>query len=207
VKGDESSPRTVYLGDSEGRPPHWGGAPRAAHVLGQPLLATGERAWLVRIDPPLPRHDRPLQEAILMARYVGDRLEGIGDGSIIVNVLGPAEGIDLRRQAFGNGELVVEFWADAAESVEALPLPFDDVAFWADTLARIQRFIDRPVTAASRTGTTMRLVDWTSSWRTFAGTMPPRRASVPGRSRGSTTPLTSTPSPVGSGRGGRRCLP
>ncbi len=66
-----------------------------------------------------------------------------GDGSIIVNVLGPAAGIDLHRPAFGDGELVVEFWADAAESVEALPLPIDEAAFWADTLARIQRFIEQ----------------------------------------------------------------
>ena len=139
----DPSAATIYLGDSDGSPPHWGGAPRAARVIGRPRLPNGDRGWLVSVDPPLPRRGQPLDRAILMARYVGERLDRIGDGWIIVNVLGPAAGIDLHQPAYRDRELVVEFWAEAAETVEALPAPIDEARFWADTLARIRRFIDQ----------------------------------------------------------------
>lgn len=132
----------LWLGDSEGRPPHWGGAPRRAVVLGRPTLATGRTAYFVRIEPPIARRDgRPLSEAIVMPRYPGSDLVG-ESGAIVVNVLGPAPGVDIRAPRFSDGQLVIEFWADAATTIEALPEPIDEAAFWAETLERIQRFIE-----------------------------------------------------------------
>lgn len=134
---------TIWLGDSEGSPPHWGGAPRPAVVRGRSTLASGATGLLVSIDPPLPRSDGPpLAEAILMTRYDGDRLDALGDRPVIVNVLRPAEGVDIRKPAFEAGELVIQFWADAAASREALPEPIDVAAFWQETLERIRRFIE-----------------------------------------------------------------
>ena len=77
-----------------------------------------------------------------MARYPGRDFDNLDAGSIVVNVLGPASGVDITKQDFGDGELVIEFWADAAASPEALPQPIDEAAFWAKTLARIRRFIE-----------------------------------------------------------------
>jgi hypothetical protein len=133
----------LWLGDSEGRPPHWGGQPRRAFVLGTPELATGQTAHLVRIEPPLPRRTgEPLEEAIVMPRYPGHGLDELVSGPIVVNVLGPAPGVDLHKPQFADRELVIEFWADAAASPEALPKPIDEAAFWAESLGRIRRFIE-----------------------------------------------------------------
>lgn len=133
----------LWLGESEGRPPHWGGEPRHAQVLGRPTLATGSRAALVRLEPPLPRvRGHQMAEAIVMARYPGDDLDALENTSIVVNVLGPAEGIDLHQDRFEDGDLVVEHWADAAAAPDALPKPIDEAQFWGATLARIQRFVE-----------------------------------------------------------------
>jgi hypothetical protein len=133
-----------FLGHSEGSPPHWGGEPRKAYVLDHPTLATGARAYLVRLDPPIPGViGPPLEEAVVMERYPGRTLDDLGDDSITVNVLRPAEGIEIRKTAFEEGDLTIEYWADAAASIETLPKPIDEAAFWGETLARIQRFIDQ----------------------------------------------------------------
>lgn len=133
----------IWLGDSEGRPPHWGGEPRVAEVQGHARLPSGADVLLVRVEPPLPRSDGPpLDMAILMARYEGESLEAVGDRAIVVNVLRPAAGADIRKAAFEDGELVIQFWADAAASPDALPKPIDEAALWQTTLARIRRFIE-----------------------------------------------------------------
>lgn len=133
----------IWLGDSEGRPPHWGGQPRRAFIMATPELATGKSAYLVRVEPPLPQAGREsLAEAILMARYPGPGLDELGTRSIIVNVLAPAPGVDIRKPRFADGELRIAYWADAAMSLEALPKPIDEAAFWAETLGRIRRFIE-----------------------------------------------------------------
>ena len=141
--GDRAGQADFWLGDSEGRPPHWGGEPRRAYVLAHPTLATGARAYLVRLDPPLPTVEGlPLEEAVLMARYPGKSLDQLGEGSIIVNVLRAADGIDIHKPAFEDRDLRISHWADAAASPELLPQPIDEAAFWQRTLARIQRFIE-----------------------------------------------------------------
>jgi hypothetical protein len=133
-----------YLGDSEGLPPHWGGTPRRAFVVGRPTLATGSPAVLVRLDPPLPGVEGPpLEEAIVMPRFAGRTIDQLGDGSIVVNVLRAAGDVDIHKRTFEDGDLVVEYWADAAASIDALPQPIDEAAYWARTLARIRRFIDQ----------------------------------------------------------------
>jgi hypothetical protein len=133
-----------WLGDSEGRPPHWGGEPRIAHVLSRSRLVSGAEGTLVRIDPPLPRSDGPpLHEAILTPHAEGDDLGRLDERSIVVNVLRPAEGVDVRSLSFAEGELVIQFWADAAASPEALPKPIDEAAFWGETLGRIRHFVEQ----------------------------------------------------------------
>ena len=139
----EAERPAIWLGDSEGRPPHWGGRPRRAVAIGRPTLATGLRAFLVHIEPPLPRASgSPLATAVLTPRYAGPGIEDLGDESITVHVLGPAPGVDITKAEFGTGDLVIEFWADAAASHDALPQPIDEAAFWAATLQRIRRFIE-----------------------------------------------------------------
>jgi hypothetical protein len=133
----------LWLGDSEGRPPHWGGRPRRVLVLATTQLATGRMAHRVKIEPPLARRiGEPLGEAILMPRYSDAVLDDVASGPIVVNVLGPAPGVDIHKGQFADGELVIEFWADAAASAEALPKPIDEAAFWGETLARIRRFME-----------------------------------------------------------------
>jgi hypothetical protein len=133
----------LWLGDSEGSPPHWGGEPRLADVVGRVRLPSGAVGTLVRIDPPLPRSDGPpLGEVILMPHAQGDDLERLGERSMGVNVLRPITGVDIRKPSFATGELVIQFWADAAASIDALPKPIDEPAYWARTLARISRFIE-----------------------------------------------------------------
>jgi len=138
-------PSTIWLGDSEARPPHWGGSAREASVRGRIRLASGAAGVLVRIEPPLPPQvDRPpLADAILMARYKEDSLDTLADSPMFVNVLGPRPGVDITKALFADGELEVRFWADAATSPEALPQPIDDVEFWRQTLARVRRYIER----------------------------------------------------------------
>ena len=77
-----------------------------------------------------------------MARYAGDRLDALGDTSIVVHVLGAKPGVDIAKESFEDGELEVRFWADAAATREALPKPIDDAAFWQETLGRIRQFIE-----------------------------------------------------------------
>ena len=133
----------IWLGDSEGSPPHWGGEPRLADVVGHARLASGAVGTVVRIDSPLPRSDGPpLGEAILIPHAQGDDLERLGEGSMAVNVLRPVAGVDIRNPSFDVAELVVQFWADAAATREALPKPLDRAAAWQETLARIKRFIE-----------------------------------------------------------------
>lgn len=134
----------LWLGDSEGSPPHWGGEPRVADVVGSARLPSGAVGTVVRIDPPLPRSDGPpLDEAILMPHAQGDDLERLGERSMVVNVLRPIAGVDIRGPSFADGELVIQFWADAAATREALPKPLDRAAFWQETLTRIRRFIEQ----------------------------------------------------------------
>ena len=133
-----------YLGDSEGEPAHWGGEPRQAFVIGHPALATGAVVDLVRVDAPIPRSNgAPLDELIVMARYTDDRLDRLGPKAIIVNLLVPIDGVDIHKAAFVEGDLTIGFWADAAATPDLLPKPLDHAAFWAKTLARIGRFIER----------------------------------------------------------------
>ena len=132
-----------YLGDSEGEPAHWGGEPRKAYVIGRPALATGEVVDLVRVDPPIPRSSgAPLDEVIVMSRYPGSSLDRLGDGAIIVNLIIPVDGADIHKPAFADGELTIQFWADAASSADRLPSPIDYVVFWQRTVARIRRFVE-----------------------------------------------------------------
>jgi hypothetical protein len=134
----------LWLGDSEGSPPNWGGEPRVADIVGIARLPSGAPGTVVRIDPPLPRSDGPpLDEAILMPHAQGDDLERLGEGSMVVNVLRPVDGVDISRPSFADGELVIQFWADAATTREGLPKPLDEAAFWQETLARIRRFIEQ----------------------------------------------------------------
>lgn len=140
---NEADRPAIWLGHSEGSPPHWGGRPRRTVAIGRPKLPNGSRAFLIRIEPPLPRASGPpLETAVITPRYPGPGIEDLGDESIIVHVLGPAPGIDITKAEFGTGELVIESWADAAASIEALPQPIDEAAFWAETLQRIRRFIE-----------------------------------------------------------------
>ena len=136
--------RDYYLGDSEGEPAHWGGEPRKAFVIGHPTLATGAVVDLVRVDAPIPRSNgAPLHELIVMARSSDDHLEAMADAAIVVNLIIPIDGIDIHRPAFADGELRIQYWADAARTPELLPKPLDRAAFWAKTLSRIRRFIER----------------------------------------------------------------
>ena len=77
-----------------------------------------------------------------MSRYPGYSLDAMGDHAIVVNLIIPVEGVDIHKAAFADGELRIQFWADAAASVDRLPKPLDVPAFWATTLARIRRFIE-----------------------------------------------------------------
>jgi hypothetical protein len=132
-----------YLGDSEGEPAHWGGKPRKAFVIGHPTLATGAVVDLVRVDAPIPRSSgAPLDQLLVMSRYPGYRLDRLQDDAIIVNLLVPIDGVDIHKAAFAEGDLTIQFWADAAATLDLLPKPLDRAAFWAETLARIGRFIE-----------------------------------------------------------------
>jgi len=132
-----------WLGENESSVGNWGGPPRRAVVVGRPTLATGESVVLVHVEPPLPRAGKPpIDDVIVMARYVGESLDRIGEMPVTVNIMGPAPGVDLRKTAFDDGDLVIAFWAEAAASPEMLPKPVDEPAFWAETLARIRRFIE-----------------------------------------------------------------
>jgi hypothetical protein len=132
-----------YLGHSEGTLAHWGGEPRKVFVIGHPKLATGEVVDLVRVDPAIPRSNgAPLDELIVMSRYPGYSLDRLGDGAIIVNLIIPIDGVDIRKAAFVDGDLTIQFWADAAASPELLPKPIDVPASWALTLTRICGFIE-----------------------------------------------------------------
>jgi hypothetical protein len=132
-----------YLGDCESTPAHWDGEPRKAFVIGHPSLPTGSVVDLARVEPPLPRSNgAPIEEVIVMSRYPGHSLDPIGDEPIIVNLIVPVEGVDIHKAAFAEGELRIQFWADAAATLELLPRPIDEAAFWQKTLARIRRFIE-----------------------------------------------------------------
>jgi hypothetical protein len=132
-----------HLGDSEGEPAHWGGKPRKAFVIGHPTLATGAVVDLVRVDAPIPRSSgAPLDQLLVMSRYPGYRLDRLQDDAIIVNLLVPIDGVDIHKAAFAEGDLTIQFWADAAATLDLLPKPLDRAAFWAETLARIGRFIE-----------------------------------------------------------------
>lgn len=133
----------IFLGDSEGDPPHWGGAPRRGYILGHPALTHGTAASLMRVDPAIPDVDGlMLDEVIVTARYAGESVDRIGAGAIIVHLLRPMPGVDIHKAAFVDGDLVIQFWADAATSLEALPKPIDRAALWQQTLERIDRFIE-----------------------------------------------------------------
>jgi hypothetical protein len=77
-----------------------------------------------------------------MSRYPGYRLDRLQDDAIIVSLLVPVEGVDIHKAAFAEGDLTIQFWADAAATLDLLPKPLDRAAFWAETLARIGRFIE-----------------------------------------------------------------
>jgi hypothetical protein len=132
-----------YLGDSEGEPPHWGGEPRKAFVIGHPALATGQVVDLIRVDAPIPRSNgAPLDELIVMPRYPGFGFDRLREEAIVVNLLTPVAGVDIHNAAFVEGDLRIQFWADAASSADRLPKPIDYAEFWQRTLARIRRFIE-----------------------------------------------------------------
>jgi hypothetical protein len=132
-----------YLGDSEGEPAHWGGHPRKAFVIGHPTLATGQAVHLVRVVAPIPRSNgAALDELIVMPRYPGFGFDRLGGEPIVVNLLIPVEGVDVHKKAFVEGDLRIQFWAEAATTLELLPKPIDEAALWAQTLGRIGRFIE-----------------------------------------------------------------
>ena len=136
--------RAYYLGDSEGGPAHWGGHPRKALVIGHPTLATGQLVDLVRVDAPIPRSNgAALGELIVMPRYPGFGFDRLRGEAIVVNLLIPVDGVDIHKKVFVEGDLRIQFWADAAATLELLPKPLDRAVFWAETLARISRFIER----------------------------------------------------------------
>ncbi len=134
-----------FLGDSESSPPHWGGEPRRCYVRGRPVLATGKRAWLVRVEPPLPSISSrlPVDQVVLAEHFAGDDLASLSSGWLLVNVCRPASETDLNRPRFGEGDLVIEYWGEVARSREALPEPIDYAVEWQRTLRRIKRFIDQ----------------------------------------------------------------
>ncbi|HEX5013489.1 MAG TPA: hypothetical protein VFV72_04945 [Candidatus Limnocylindrales bacterium] len=133
----------IWLGDSEGTPPHWGGVPRTAEVLGRRRLPAGAGGILVRLEPPLPRtNGEPLSVAILMGRSSSDRFDALSERPIVVNVLAPAAGVDIAKNEFADGELIIQYCPDAAATPDVLPKPIDEAAFWAETLNRIREYIE-----------------------------------------------------------------
>lgn len=135
--------KTVWIGVPEGNPPHWGGSPRRCLVTGTAELATGKECWWVQIRPPLPAvgNAEGLAEAVLAVRYADDEIADIDTHPVpvrvcrVINQPGPSG-------RFGDGDLVIDFWADAASSREALPTGPDHAAYWRQTLARIRRFVE-----------------------------------------------------------------
>lgn len=131
-----------YLGDDEGDPPNWGGQPRECFVLGRPRLASGRRAWLVRVDPPLPGlKGGTLEEVVLGERSLTDDIGQLEHGWIQVNVGAAADPRVLRQETFQPHDLRIAYWALVVRSPEDLPKPIDDQARWRRDLARIRRFV------------------------------------------------------------------
>lgn len=131
-----------YLGDSEGSPPNWGGHIRSCWISGRPQLATGRRAWRVRVEPPLGdlRGGR-LSEVVLTEHAAGDDLARPAHGWVQVNVCAAAPGVDIRQERFGDRQLRILYWAEAARDPAELPEAPDYRAEWRRTLARIKRFV------------------------------------------------------------------
>jgi hypothetical protein len=141
--GDE--PADFYLGATgEMEPPNWGGGIRRCTVLGRPKLAGGRVVWWVRVDPPIPAFGGGmLDEVLLSERHQGRSIEDLRSGWIDVYVLRAKEGVALGADELRADDWSIEAWAELARTPEELPPPFDAAAFWAKTLARIERFIER----------------------------------------------------------------
>ncbi len=135
--------QAYWLGDAEGQPPHWGGRPRRVEMLLALRLATGKECWRVRIKPALPAMYGvdALSEAVISTRYTTDHLADLAEGSVPVRVSRvlnePIEG------QFSEGDLSIDFHGDLASTEEALPTEFDNVAFLATSIKRIQRYIEK----------------------------------------------------------------
>lgn len=134
---------TLWLGMGDGEPTHWGGRKRRCTVVDRPILATGRRAWRVRVKPsiPRPRSSQRLTQVILAERYPVDSLEELDEGYVVVNVATELpDAVD--RDHFRDGDLVIEYVAEAAHDPDALPDGRDVEGFWTETLGRIVRFIE-----------------------------------------------------------------
>ena len=133
----------MWIGDADGVPPHWGGGPRQCVVRGVAELSTGHACWLVTIRPALPAVGGAgvLSEAVLAVRYSGDEMADIAERPVPVRVcrvlapLGPSG-------RFGDGDLVIDYWADAAASENELPTGRDSLPTGDIRWQRIERFID-----------------------------------------------------------------
>lgn len=133
-----------WLGMGENQPTHWGGPKRRCIVIDRPLLATGRPAWRVQVKPSLPRPGGgdPLREVVVAERYPGRRLDELDGDYVTVNVASIAVGASDRDQ-FREGDLAIEYVAEAAPRPDLLPDGRDVQRFWDESLARITRFIDQ----------------------------------------------------------------
>jgi hypothetical protein len=134
-----------YLGATgDMEPPHWGGGIRRCSVLGRPRLAGGQVVWWVRVDPPIPAFGGGmLDEVLLSGRHQGRSIEDLTSGWIDVYVLRANEGVTLGADELGADDWSIEAWAELSRTPEELPPPLDRDVFWAQTLSRIERFIER----------------------------------------------------------------
>jgi len=146
-------PSVLYLGSTaEAVEPHWGGAPRRCVVVARPLLARGDRGWVVDLDEPIPATTgEALRQVVLAERLVGQKIDllrsttsaKLGEGWVPVLVCRPRAPDALQAEPIPPDALSIEYWAEVALAPEALPPPDDPEADWERTLTRIQRFIER----------------------------------------------------------------
>ena len=140
----------LYLGSTDSTVAHWGGPIRRAFVVRELLTSNGNPCWLVEVDPPIPAGDgTDLQRVVLANRVSGWSVERLATVGSQENQLGWTEVYVLRLQdpefagdRLRSGDYSIAHWAEVALDPDRLPKPHDVVAFWADTYARIKRFID-----------------------------------------------------------------
>jgi len=129
----DAEPRVLYLADGDGE--GWDPPFRQAKVRRRVGLANGGRGWLVDIEPPIPPAGSVTQAvgaAVLADRYVGTSLDALVDRGVgiapqypivpvyVCTAVPPAT---LEQDSFADGELTIDFWADAALREDAFPGP------------------------------------------------------------------------------------